>query len=86
MLINDEDLDDIKSATCICFNLFLQLILSTKIIKSAVKSAVNWYTVSITMMTDLAQSVTAMDLLKMDVPTCKYKLQLLCLQYTLVLK
>ena len=78
MLNNDEDLCDITAASCICFYLLLHLLLTTNILKSAVTSVVNWYNVSLTKLTDLAQSVTAMGLFKIEATTCKYKFQALC--------
>ena len=62
MIINDEDLGDITAATDISFDLLLHLFLKNKILKSAVNSMVNWYTVSIKKLTEVAKSVTAMGL------------------------
>ena len=83
-LSNDEDLGDITSATGIYFDLLIHLLLWIKIIKSEVTYVVNWYTFSLTKLTELAQSVTSMGLFKMEATTCKYKFQVLCLQYMLV--
>ena len=49
-----QDLGDMTSATGIYFDLFLHLILSTNILKSMVTSVVNWYTVSLTKLTEFA--------------------------------
>ena len=78
ILPQDEHLGNITYATGIYFDLFLHLILSTNILKSMVTSVVNWYTVSLTKLTEVAQSVTEMDLFKMEVSTCKYTVQVLC--------
>ena len=51
ILTNYEYLGDIKAATCICFDLLIHLFLRTKIIKYAVTSMMNLYTVSLTTMT-----------------------------------
>ena len=84
ILSKDEYLGDITAATCIFFDLFIHLILWTKIIKYAVTSVENWYTVSFKQMTDLAHSVTSMGLFKMESTTCKYKVKVLCFHYMLV--
>ena len=60
MLNNDGDLRNITAATVIFFDLLLHLFLRTNILKYAATSAVNWYTVSLKKMTDLAQSFTSM--------------------------
>ena len=79
MLSKDEYLGDITAATGIYFGLFLHFFIRIKLLKSVVTSVMNWYTVSLTKMTKLAQSVTAMYLLKTEVTTCKYKVQVFCL-------
>ena len=84
MLTNDEDLGDTTAATSISFYLLLHLFLRTKNLKYAVTSVVNWYTVSHTKLTEVAQSFTEICLLKMEVSTCKYEVQVLCFQYILV--
>ena len=84
MISKDEDLGVITAATCISFDLFLHFFLRTNIIKSAVNSMVNLYTVSITYLTELAQSITAMGLFKIEATTCKYKDKILFFQYMLV--
>ena len=58
MLSKDDDLGDIKAEMRISFDLLLHLFLRTKIIKYTVNFVVNWYTVSITSLTELANSVT----------------------------
>ena len=68
------------------FDLLLHLFLSANILKPEVTSVVNWYTVSLKEVTDIAQCFTAMGLFKMEVTKCKYEVQVLCLQYTLVPK
>ena len=62
------------------------VVLWINILKSVETSVVNWYTVSITKATKLAQIVTAIGLVKMEVMTCKYEIQVLCFQYMLVPK
>ena len=84
MLTNDEYFNDITATTCFYFYLLLHLILSTKIINSAITFVVNWYTISLTKLTDLAQSVIAIGLFKMEATTCKYKVQVLYFHYMLV--
>ena len=71
----DEHLGDITAATGISFDLLLPLFLRTKIIKAMVTSMVNLYTVSLTKLMKLAQSITYMGLLKTEVTRCKYKVQ-----------
>ena len=83
-LSNDEDLGDITSATGIYFDLLLQLLLMTNILKSRVNFVVNWYNVSFTKLTELAHIATAMGLFKIEATTCKYIVQALCFQYMLV--
>ena len=77
MLPKDEHLVDITAETGIYFDLWLPLFLRTKILKAVVTSVVNRYTVSLTKIMELAHSVTAMGLLKMEVTRCKYKGQVL---------
>ena len=84
MLSKDEYLGDITAATGIYFGLFLHLVLRTKLLKSTVTSVINWYTVSITKLTELAPSVTAMDLFKNLKTTLRYKVQVFCFQYMFV--
>ena len=72
MFPKDEHLGDITAATGISFDLLLPLFLRTKIIKATVTSVVNQYTVSLTMLMELAHSVTAMGMFKMKVTRCKY--------------
>ena len=60
----DEHLGDITSATGISFDLLLPLFLRTKILKAMVNSMVNLYTVSLTKLIELAQSMTAMGSLR----------------------
>ena len=78
MLTNDEYLGDITAATGISFDLLLQLLLRTKLLKYAVTSVMNWYTFSITNLTELAHIFTAIGFFKMEVTTCKYKVHVLC--------
>ena len=84
MLTNNEVLGDITAATGILFDLLLHLFFSANIIKYAATYVANWYKVSLTKLTELEQSVTAMGLFKMESFTCKYKVQGLCFQYMLV--
>ena len=73
MLPKDEHLGDITAATGIYFDLFLPLFLRSNIIKTTVTSVVNRYSVSLTKLVDLEQSVTAMGLFKMEPKRYIYK-------------
>ena len=73
MLPKYENLGDITAATGIYFDISIPLFIRTNILKDTVTSVVNWYTVSLTKLMELAQSVAAMDSLKMEVTGCKYK-------------
>ena len=73
MLSKGKYLGDITAATDIQFELLLHLFLSTNMIKYALTSMVNWYTVSLTNLMEVTQSVTAMGLFNMEVTTSKYK-------------
>ena len=75
MLPKDEHLGGITSATGISFDLLFTLFLRTKILMATLTYVVNKYTVSLTKLVDIAQSVTAMGLFKMKVMRCKYEFQ-----------
>ena len=77
MLSKDKHLGDITSGTGICFDLLLHLFLRNNILKFAVNSVVNWYTVSLTNLTELLQSVAEMVFFKMEVTLCIYRVQVL---------
>ena len=75
MLPKDKYLGYIAAATGLSFGLLLTLFLGTKILKATVTYVVNRYTISLTNLMDLAQSVTAMGSFKTEVTRCKYKVQ-----------
>ena len=67
MLPKDEHLGDITAATGIYFDLFLPLLLSTKILKATVNSVVNRYNILPTKIMEIAYSFSAMGSFKMEV-------------------
>ena len=73
MIPKDERLGDITAGAGIYLYLLLTLFLRTKIIKATVTYVANQYTISPNNLMHLAQSVTAMDLFKMELTRCKYK-------------
>ena len=81
MLPKDEHLGDITAATGIYFDFLLPLFLRTNIIKATVTSVVNRYTILLTKLIKIAQSVTAMGSFKVEVTKCKYKGDVLFYHY-----
>ena len=77
MLPKDKHLGYITSEAGISFYFFLTLLLGTNIFKAVITSVVNRYTISLTKLMELVQSVTAMGSFKMEVTRCKYKVQVL---------
>ena len=73
MLSKDKNVGDITAATGIYFYLVLPFFLRTNILKSAVTSVLNRYTVALTKLMELAHSDTAMGSFKKEVMRCKYK-------------
>ena len=70
MLPKDEHLGNTTAATGISFDLLPPLFLKTKILKAMVTSVVNRYTVSLTNLMDISNSVTSMGSFKMEVRRC----------------